>query len=124
MGAPPRGDRHTRLTYVADLLRRLGRTNEAARVLAPIRRDMNVIENDAYHRRLLMYKGMLPADSLLQIDTGDPVQLATYWYGVGNWYVVGGEPERARPIFARVTAGPQWSSFGFIAAEADLHRLQ
>ena len=104
-------------------LRRLGRPAEAEKLLEAISTDMEIIENRAYHKLLLMYRGEIAPEELLNEDPAT-VDGATILYGVGNWYVVGGEPERAKPIFARVTAGPQWSSFGFIAAEADLHRLQ
>ena len=104
-------------------LRRLGRPEEAERVLDAISSDMEVIENQAYHKLLLMYRGEISPEELAVQDPAT-VDGATILYGVGNWYVYGGQPQRARPIFARVTAGPQWSSFGFVAAEADLHRLQ
>ncbi|HEV3049044.1 MAG TPA: hypothetical protein VGX50_01965, partial [Longimicrobium sp.] len=68
-------------------LRRLGRTAEAAAVLEPIRQDMDVIENQSYHRRLLLYKGLLPPDSLLGGNAGDAVTEATLGYGVGNWHL-------------------------------------
>lgn len=100
-------------------LRRLGDEENAARVLEPIRADMNVLENTAYHRRLLVYKGVLPADSLA-IDTSDPVQLATYGYGLANWYFYNGDRARARALFRRILDGSNWAAFGYIAAEAEL----
>lgn len=105
-------------------LRRLGRADEAAAVLEPITPEMRILENDAYHRRLLMYKGQVPADELLAIDTEDPVQLATYGYGVANWYLYNGDPERAHALFERITQGPNWAAFGYIAAEAELARAR
>lgn len=104
-------------------LRRMGRGAEAARVLDPINAEMNILENDAYHRRLLMYKGELPPDSLLS-DSGDALQMATQGYGVGNWYLYNDEPERARQIFQQVISYGNWPSFGHIAAEADLRRME
>lgn len=101
-------------------LRRLGRDEEAAAVLEPITPDMRILENDAYHQRLLMYKGLVPAEDLLNVDTGDAVQLATYGYGVGNWYLYNGDAERARSVFERIVQGSNWAAFGFIAAEAEL----
>ncbi len=100
--------------------RRLGRDADAARVLEPITADMNILENTAYHRRLLMYKGEIAPDSLLNMDTADPVQVATYGYGVGNWYLVNGDRDRAEQVFRRILEGPNWAAFGYIAAEADL----
>jgi len=103
-------------------LRRLKRDDEAHRVLEPIKEQMDVIENGAYHARLLMYKGLRTPESVLNLNTADDVQIATQGYGVGNWYLVNGNAKRAREIFERVTAGQAWTAFGYIAAEADLKR--
>lgn len=103
-------------------LRRLKRDAEAKQVLDPIAAKMDVIENGAYHARLLMYKGLRTPESVLNLNTADDIQIATQGYGVGNWYLVNGDPTRAREIFERVTAGKAWTAFGYIAAEADLKR--
>src|SRR4051812_41311018 len=103
-------------------LRRLGRDAEAKAVLDPIREQMDVIENGAYHARLLMYKGLRTPESVLNLNTADDVQIATQGYGVGNWYLVSGDRARARTIFEKVLAGRAWPAFGFIAAEADTKR--
>ena len=104
-------------------LRRLGRDAEAAQVLAPIHADMRILENDAYHRRLLMYRGELSADSLLA-DEADALQMATQGYGVGNWYLYEGDTTRAREVFERVLSYGNWAAFGHIAAEAELARMR
>jgi hypothetical protein len=49
--------------------------------------------------------------------------LATQGYGVGNWYLYNGDEKRAMDIFNKVVEGNYFSAFGFIAAEAELHRL-
>ncbi len=103
-------------------LRRMGREEEARAVLEPIREDMEILENTAYHRRLLMYKGLLSPDSLLNLENADELDIATYGYGVGNWYYYNGNKEKAREIFEKVVAGRFWPAFGYIAAEADLRR--
>src|SRR5262245_53799592 len=103
-------------------LRRLKRDGEARVVLEPIKEQMDVMENTAYHARLLMYKGLRTADSVLNLNTADDVQIATQGYGVGNWYLVNGDARKAREIFDRVVAGNAWQAFGWIAAEADLKR--
>ncbi len=107
-------------------LRRLGRDKEAAEVLVPIRRDMNVIENDTYHRLLLLYKGELPVDSVLTVGpTGEmSVTDATGAYGVGNWHLYNGRRADAERVFRRILAGGQWGAFGYIAAEAELARMR
>lgn len=106
-------------------LRRLGRDSEAAAVLVPIRRDMNVIENDTYHRLLRLYKGELPVDSVLTVGpTGEmSVTDATGAYGVGNWHLYNGRRGEAERVFRRILAGGQWGAFGYIAAEAEIARM-
>jgi tetratricopeptide (TPR) repeat protein len=103
-------------------LRRLQRDDEARAVLEPIKAQMDVIENMAYHARLLMYKGQRMPDSVLNLNTADDVQIATQGYGVGNWYLVNGDRAKAKEIYDRVLAGRAWTAFGFIAAEADTKR--
>jgi tetratricopeptide (TPR) repeat protein len=103
-------------------LRRLKRDAEARAVLDPIKERMDVLENGAYHARLLMYKGLRTPESVLNLDTADDVQIATQGYGVGNWYLVNGDRAKAKDIFDRVLAGRAWAAFGYIAAEADTKR--
>lgn len=107
-------------------LRRLGLQAEADAILNPITEDMEIIENFAYHRRLMMYKGLSTPESLLAVDAGDDrsLNLATQGYGVGNWYFYNDEPEKAKSVFEEVLAGEYWAAFGYIAAEADLKRIQ
>jgi len=101
---------------------RLGQETEAAAVLEPINADLDVIENDAYHNLLLMYKGELTPEDLLGPEE-DAVQSATVAYGVGNWYYYNGRTEEADRILRAILEGEGWAAFGFIAAEADLfHR--
>lgn len=104
-------------------LMRLGRTDEAAALLEMITPDMDIIENDSYLRRMLMYKGQATPESLLDTSTADDLTIATQGYGVGNWYLVNGDTAMAKQIFERVIAGRSWSAFGYIAAEAELARL-
>ena len=107
-------------------LRRLGRDNEAADVLTPIRRDMNVVENETYHRLLLLYKGELPVDSVLTVGPSGEMSVtdATGAYGVGNWHLYNGRRTDAERVFRRILAGGQWGAFGYIAAEAEIARMR
>jgi|CXWL01.1.fsa_nt_gi dipeptidyl aminopeptidase/acylaminoacyl peptidase len=121
-------DNHDSLVATSDwlymTLARLGRKDEAQKVLEPIKEGMDVLDNDAYYQRLLMYKGLRQPEQVLGSDEQDPLQIATQGYGVGNFFLVKGETEKARAIFKRVVSGSQWAAFGFIAAEADLARMK
>ena len=105
-------------------LMRLNRKAEAARVLDRITPKMEILENGSYHRRLLMYKGLEKQEALLDTAKADDTTIATQGYGVGNYYLVTGDPKKAREVFEKVTAGAGWNAFGFIAAEVDLSRTK
>lgn len=102
--------------------RRLGMENEAKDVLQAITSGMEILENHSYHKRLLMYKGIIPPDSVLSTKDAEDLDIATQGYGVGNWYFYNGETEEAMDIFKKVVEGTYWAAFGYIAAEAELAR--
>ena len=104
-------------------LRRLGRVGEAEALLEPIRPDMDVIENRAYHLLTLMYKGEIPPEAIPGLDNGG-ADAPTLGYGLGDWYLYNGRRDDAVKAFREIlTWKDQWSAFGYIAAEADLKRL-
>ena len=107
-------------------LRRLKRQDEATQVLALVRDDADIIENREYQRLLLMYKGTLAAERLLSdaARNKDALGFATTAYGVGNWYYYHGDRDRAFQIFRQILASAQQTSFGYIAAEAELRRAK
>lgn len=102
-------------------LRRMGRDAEAAQVLEPISAEMDIIENSAYHRLMLLNKGVLTEADFAQAS-GDALQDASTGYGLGNWHFYNGRPGQARRIWERVLAGGNWASFGYLAAEAEVAR--
>ena len=107
-------------------LRRLGRTREAEIVLVPITHQMDIIENGSYHRLLLMYKGRIFAEALEReaLREGSAAGSYSILYGIGNWHLYNGRKDAAIRIFQQMLASDQWTSFGYIAAEADMKRLQ
>jgi len=105
-------------------LMRLGREREAAELFAPIHADMDIMENHAYHRRLLMYKGEIAPENLLAAEDASDLDLATLGYGLANAHLHNGHADKANAVFRRATRGPYWPAFGFIAAEVALARQQ
>ncbi len=105
-------------------LRRLNKTKEAEKTLKPIKDNLDIIENDSYYKLLKVYQGKLKADDLLKEISSDANDLndASLGYGLGNWFLINGEKEKAEKIFRQITNGNQWSSFGYIAAEAELKK--
>ncbi|HSK09769.1 MAG TPA: prolyl oligopeptidase family serine peptidase [Vicinamibacterales bacterium] len=104
-------------------LRRLGRRDEATKVLDAIVPNMKVKDDQTYYDRLNMYKGIYAPEDLLRAG-GDPLTAATLAYGVGNWYLYEGRTDEAKVLFQRIVTGANWMPFGFIAAEAELARMR
>jgi tetratricopeptide (TPR) repeat protein len=106
-------------------LRRMNRAGEAAQVLEPIREGMEIIENDGYYRLLLMYKGTVSPENLMAetLKQTGSAGSNSILYGIGNWHLYNGRGDEALKIFRQMVSGDQWTSFGYIAAEADLKRL-
>ena len=105
-------------------LRRLGRFDEAAALVADVGADMTILENGSYHRLCLMYKGELdPAVLWAEVAVGEAVDNASVGYGIGNWHYTAGDTDAAIEVWRAVLAGEAWHAFGYIAAEADLARL-
>lgn len=109
--------------------RRLGEDEVAEETLAMIQEDMDIRENEGYFERLLMYKGMVEPQKLLQLDQSVPLAdrdltMATEGYGVGNFYISNGKQEDGVKILEDIVEGRHWAAFGYIAAEADLARMK
>jgi tetratricopeptide (TPR) repeat protein len=101
-----------------------GRPDDAEALLAGIPQQLNVEENLAYYHDLLLYKGILTPDQLLNPGTDAPYRRETVGYGVANWYLVQGDTARAIQLLEELVRDPWWPGFGRIASEADLVRLR
>ena len=102
-------------------LHRLGLAPIADDLLADVTPEMEIIENFAYHKLLLHFKGSRTAEEVSGSD-GDAIQDTTVAYGVAAWRLIRGDRDDARRRWRAIIAGDQWAAFGFIAAEAELAR--
>ena len=126
VAAASNDDRRVSMAHWLHLsLRRLGRDAEAAQAVAPMGRDLKVIENENYHRLMGLYRGELSPDALLKVnaDGSMSVEDASSAYGIATWHWVNGRRVEATALLRRMVATGQWGAFGTIAAEADLARL-
>ena len=102
-------------------LSRAGRGGEAKAMLD--RRPEKPVEN-AYTRRLKLYRGEIGPEGVITPADTDEVQVATLSYGLGNWYLVRGDQAQARKSFERSIQSGGWPGFGFIVSEVELRRLR
>lgn len=104
--------------------RRMRNIEEAENLLSSISADMDVFENMAYHQLLLFYKGEITEEQLTGLNEKQSYINEATAYGLGNWYLYNGDTIRAVNIFKDLISKGNWASFGYIAAEADLMRIQ
>lgn len=105
-------------------LQRLDSQAEAEEILLAIDTDMDIIENHDYHRLLMVFQGIQDAEELwTEARTSGSLSLATVGYGIGTRFLLEGDQEGAAQVYTEILEKGQPSSFGFIAAEAEMWRL-
>ena len=120
--APDAGELAGSTDWLWMSLMRAGRKAEAEAMLA--RRPDSLPVDNAYARRLKLYRGEIGPEAVITpADTAD-VQAATLAYGLGNWYLVRGDTAKAKSYFERSVKSGGWPGFGFIASEVELKRLK
>jgi tetratricopeptide (TPR) repeat protein len=120
--APDAGELAGSTDWLWMSLMRAGRKAEAQAMLD--RHPDSLAVDNAYARRLKLYRGQIGPDAVITpADTAD-VQVATLTYGLGNWYLVRGDTAMAKTYFQRSVKSGGWPGFGFIVSEAELRRLR
>jgi len=106
------------------ILNRTKQKEKIASLLEKVSAEMNIIENFDYHRLCLFYKGELELEELLRPESSSASNDAVI-YGIANWYAYNdNNPQKAKETFRAMVKKQSWSSFGVIAAEAELTRLE
>ncbi|NHJ46960.1 MAG: hypothetical protein FK733_04150 [Asgard group archaeon] len=106
-------------------LRLLDKEKEANEILENVTDDMDIIENHQYYDCLLMYKGKIDPEELLEkARQQGGFALATVGYGIANWYYYNKQEAKAIELFNEIMKLKNWASFGYIAAENDLKKIK
>ena len=82
--------------------------------------NWDIIENHAYHRLLLLFRGDLKITEFGQIS-GDEIKNLTAAYGLARYQFIQGNGSAGTAALKRIAAKKS-AAFGCIAAEADLTR--
>ena len=122
--APDAGELAGSTDWLWMSLSRAGRHAEAKAMLDKRPDSLKTATDYAYTKRLRMYRGEVGPDALIApSDTAD-VQVATLNFGLGNYYLVKGDPAKARAAFERSVKSGGWPGFGFIVSEVELKRMR
>lgn len=105
-------------------LLQLGREAEAGALIAALPTADEVVENDSYHRLLLLFRGDLTAEEVTGGEAPGTLGGTTMAYGIGAWYLLAQrDRDEALHIFQRALDAPeQWAAFGYLASEAEVAR--
>ena len=99
---------------------RCGDDAAAAAAHAGVDADWDVIENHAYHRLLLLFRGDLDLTTL-DLTSDDEVKNLTAAYGLARYHFLVGDIAAGTARLQKIVAAKS-AAFGCIAAEADLSR--
>jgi tetratricopeptide (TPR) repeat protein len=106
---------------------RLNDKTTAEQILKLVREDYEMIENDAYLDLVNLYKGKKTKEELnsaINKNKSLTLDQITVAYGVGNQRICEGDTSGAKKMFEKIVDSNYWPAFGYIAAEADLAKLQ
>ncbi len=121
--APDAGELAGSTDWLWMSLSRAGRGAEAKAMLD--RRPDNKPVDNAYTRRLKLYRGEIGPEAVVTAADTDEIQISTLAFGLGNWHLVRGDRNQARRWFERsLQSTGGWPAFGFIASEAELRRMK
>ncbi len=104
-------------------LRRNGEHEAAEAVIAAIPVDLDTNQEHPYFKRMLMYKGELTAEDLVDIEkpagewTGFDV---TAGYGIANYLALEGDAASADMILRKIVQTPYWNSWAFVVSDREL----
>jgi tetratricopeptide (TPR) repeat protein len=112
------------LNWLNLVLRKMGRQKDAEQHLKVVSKDMEIIENHDYYNILLTYQTNDESKLMEKTQHQETLSNATLGFALGTYYQLKGETNKAKEVFEKVVAGKQWSSFGYIAAEAELVKMK
>ncbi len=103
---------------------RAGRDEAVQALVDGIPEDLPVEENVAYYQDLLLYKGVVEEEELLNPPPDASYRLETVGFGVANRMIAQGRIQEAEVVLEQLVEDPWWPGFGRIAAEVELARLR
>ena len=80
-------------------------------------------DESAIGELLKLYRSNYDADNLLKKATNEGQIDPTIGYGLASYYQHSGNLDKANELFLLILESPNWNSFGYIAAEAELKTI-
>lgn len=102
--------------------RKIGNREIAESLLEPVEPKMRIIEKFPYHKRLLLYKGLIEPKDLLR-EPSSKLTSITQKYGLANWHYYNGRKQTAKQLFEEILTHDYWFALGYIGAEVELYNM-
>jgi hypothetical protein len=101
-----------------------GQKAEGEKLLKNFSTDAKADKEQAYFRRILLYKGEVkPADILDESKSPEQwsIQETTRAYGLANWYGWQGDKKKAQELYSKIlNATNSWPAFAYLASEVEM----
>ncbi|MGB0717119.1 MAG: tetratricopeptide repeat protein [Phycisphaerae bacterium] len=107
--------------YLANI--QIGRPTRAEKLLSVVNANMEIIENHAYFKRVMVYKGLMKFEEVWK-EGDNELQGLTLGYGLARWLMYQGREEEAKSMLRRLIASEYWPAFGVVAAEAEWDKMK
>ncbi|HIO48898.1 TPA: hypothetical protein EYN23_16305 [Candidatus Poribacteria bacterium] len=91
-------------------------------MVEPIKEDMGYSGN--YYKCILVYNGTKTESETINYNIAKDFEMCTVGYGMANFHWVNGDRKTALEIFRKIVAEETWQANGFLAAEAELSKIQ
>lgn len=109
--------------WLYDNYKRLGQNDKAGALLKPITPDYDTDREHAYFRRLMLYKGVIKPEELVDVNIASDklsIQDITKMYGLANWYAYQGKQEMAFSLYSKILESSEWAGFAYAASEIEV----
>ncbi len=102
---------------------RLGDKTKAEAVIKSISPDADTDKENAYFRRIMLYKGVIKPEELVRVTMAPDslgVNEVTKMYGLANWYSYNGDSTTANMLYKNILQSNAWPGFAYAGAEKDV----
>ncbi len=111
--------------WLYNALMQAGRRDDAQAAIDKIAPDLETNREHPYFKRVMLYKGELSPDDLL--DTNKPIgdwtgYDITVGYGIGNWSRFNNDPATADDIQQKILETPFWNAWAYVVTDREASR--
>jgi tetratricopeptide (TPR) repeat protein len=108
--------------WLYNCYQRQGSKDKAEATIKPIMPDAATDRDNAYFRRIMLYKGVIKPEELVRVTMPPDsmgVNEVTKMYGLANWYAYNGDQATANTLYKTILQSNAWPGFAYAGAEKD-----